>query len=173
MAVVNSVFLGTARKSAGNGTFRTVRGRTIASQKVSKTGPYNGPLTLNQFALAMVSRYASLYAEDIDVSFDKTTYGSARNAFFKLNYGAMKDALRSLWADSLQTGAARYPSDAQLTNAIGAYAQANPNTIYRKKKAGEAIEYLAGNWDGSDVDTNPDSGGDTSGGGGNSGSDFE
>lgn len=146
MAIINSVFVGRAKKSAGNATFRTVRGRTIASQKVAKTGTRVGSLSLNQFALAVISRFASLKAADINVSFDPTTYGSPRNAFFKLNYGPMKEAVRQLWMDSLKQDAAKLPQDAEIIDAITAYATANQTSIYRVKKAGMQVVYLTGEW---------------------------
>ena len=58
MAIISSVFMGRAKKSAGNATFRTVRGRTIASQKVAKKGTKTGKMSKNQFALAVISRFA-------------------------------------------------------------------------------------------------------------------
>lgn len=146
MAIVNSVFVGRAQKSAGNGTFRTVRGRTIISQKVSKRGAITGSLSYNQFALAVISRFASIHAADIQVSFDPTTFGSARNAFFKLNYDQMKKAVKGLWAESLQVDAARLPSDAEIEQAITDYATEHPQAIYRIKKAGHAVVYLTGAW---------------------------
>lgn len=146
MAIINSVFVGRAKKSAGNATFRTVRGRTIASQKVAKTGTRVGSLTLNQFALAVISRFASLKAADINVSFDPTTYGSPRNAFFKLNYNTMKEAVRQLWMNSLKQDAVKLPTDAEILDAITAYATANPSAIYRVKKAGMEVVYLTGEW---------------------------
>lgn len=152
MAIINSVFMGRAQKSAGNGTFRTVRGRTIVSQKVAKRGTIVGNLSKNQFALAVISRFASVHATDIQNSFDKTTYGSERNAFFKLNYGAMKEAVSQLYLESLKVGAAKLPSDAEIEQAIATYAAANPNTIYRVKKAGHPVIYLSGEWS---SDANP------------------
>lgn len=146
MAIVNSIFMGDARKSAGNGTFRTVRGRTIVSQKVSKRGAVTGSLSKNQFALAVISRFASLHAADILVSFDPTTYGSSRNAFFKLNYDALKAAVNSLYVNSLAVGAAKIPSDAEIEQAIAEYAEANPKAIYRVKKSGYQVQYLTGTW---------------------------
>lgn len=173
MAIINSVFVGRAKKSAGNATFRTVRGRTIASQKVAKTGTKVGNLSLNQFALAVISRFASLKAADIVVSFDPTTYGSARNAFFKLNYGPMKEAVRQLWMDSLQHEAAKLPTDDEILTTIAEYSDAHPNTIYRVKKAGYPVVYLQGDWSSDDnpvVDDstgsdNPSEGGDNDEGG--------
>lgn len=146
MAIINSIFMGDARKSAGNGTFRTVRGRTIVSQKVSKRGAVVGSLSKNQFSLAVISRYASLHAADINVSFDPTTYGSSRNAFFKLNYDAMKKAINDLYLESLENGAAKLPTDGEIEQAIEEYAASNPKAIYRVKKSGYAVVYLTGAW---------------------------
>lgn len=146
MAIVNSVFLGRAKKSAGNGTFRTVRGRTIVSQKVAKKGAVVGNLSKNQFALAVISRFASIHAADIEVSFDKTTYGSARNAFFKLNYSAMKAAVQQLFVDSLLQGAPKLPTDGEIETAVATYATEHPQAIYRVKRAGYEVVYLTGSW---------------------------
>lgn len=157
MAIINSVFVGRAKKSAGNATFRTVRGRTIASQKVAKTGTRVGALSQNQFALAVISRFASLKAADIVASFDPTTYGSARNAFFKLNYGPMKEAVTQLWRDSHLAGAAKLPTDAEILTTIAEYSEENPNAIYRVKKAGYPVVYLQGEWSSDDNPVEDDS----------------
>lgn len=155
MAIINSVFIGRAKKSAGNATFRTVRGRTIASQKVAKKGTQNGMHSSNQFALACISRFASLYAGDINVSFDPTTYGSSRNAFFKLNYAAMKKAINPLYVEALKHGADKIPADSEIIAAIETYATANPSAIYRVKKHGLEAVYLTGAWTSED---NPEEG---------------
>lgn len=146
MAIISSVFMGRAKKSAGNATFRTVRGRTIASQKVAKKGTQTGKMSKNQFALAVISRFASLKAGDIRVSFDATTYGSKRNAFFKLNYDQMKKAIEKLYTDSLLHGAANMPSDAEILEAVADYAAKNKQAIYRVKRAGFPVVYLTGEW---------------------------
>lgn len=150
MAIINSVFMGRAKKSAGNATFRTVRGRTIASQKVAKRGTTSGKLSENQFAMACISRFASIYAYDISVSFDPTTYGSSRNAFFKVNYTALKKALKPLYTESLKQGADKIPTDSEILGAIETYATANPADIYRVKKHGLEAVYLQGAWNSQD-----------------------
>ena len=150
MAIINSVFMGRAKKSAGNATFRTVRGRTIASQKVAKKGSMSGNLSANQFAMACISRFASLYANDIALSFDPTTYGSSRNAFFKVNYTALKKALNPLYLESLKHGVDKIPTDAEIISAIEAYATENPSDIYRVKKHGYEAVYLQGAWSSED-----------------------
>ena len=179
MAIINSVFMGRAKKSAGNATFRTVRGRTIASQKVAKKGTMSGNLSANQFAMACISRFASLYANDIALSFDPTTYGSSRNAFFKVNYAALKKALNPLYVESLKHGADKIPADAEIISAIEAYATENPSDIYRVKKHGYEAVYLQGAWSSEDnpaenagpkmvtisVIADPAIGGDVTGGG--------
>lgn len=146
MAIINSVFMGRAKKSAGGATFRVVRGRTIASQKIAKKGTQTGKMSLNQFALACISRFAALKAGDISVSFDATTYGSKRNAFFKLNYDQLKLALKSLYTESLEHGAATMPSDSEILEAITNYASSHKQAIYRVKRAGYAVVYLTGEW---------------------------
>ena len=176
MAIINSVFMGRAKKSAGGATFRVVRGRTIASQKIAKKGTQTGKMSLNQYALACISRFAALKAGDISVSFDATTYGSKRNAFFKLNYDQLKLALKSLYTESLKHDAATMPSDAEILAAVAEYASKNKQAIYRVKRAGFAVVYLTGEWSSEQnpeeptIDNEePDSG--SNGGGGNTGGD--
>lgn len=146
MAIINSVFMGRAKKSAGNATFRIVRGRTIASQKIAKKGSQGSYKTLAQFAMSAISRFAAVKAQDIALSFDKTTYGSSRNAFMKINYEQLRLAVRGLWTDSLQPSNNAFPSDAQIIAAIEEYAAANPNTIIRVRRAGYETKYLNGPW---------------------------
>lgn len=153
MAIINSVFMGRAKKSAGNATFRTVRGRTIASQKVAKKGSMSGNLSANQYAMACISRFASIFAFDITASFDPTTYGSSRNAFFKVNYTPLKKAFNPLYVESLKHGADKLPTDSQIIAAVETYATENPNEIYRIKKHGYEAVYLNGAWSSED---NPD-----------------
>lgn len=146
MAIINSVFMGRAKKSAGNATFRTVRGRTIASMKIAKKGSQGSYKSLAQFAMAAISRFAAVKATDIALSFDKTTYGSSRNAFMKVNYDQLRLAVRSLWTASLQPSGNTFPSDAEIIAAIEAFAAANPNTIIRVRRAGYETKYLSGVW---------------------------
>lgn len=85
MAVVNSLAIGKAVKSAGNLTYKVSRGRTIASQRItsnpSKTHAQQAQRgTFGRAAIAMqlISRY-------IDSMFEKSKYGSSRNNFVKKN----------------------------------------------------------------------------------------
>lgn len=153
MAIVKSIFLGKARKSAGGGTFRTVRGRTILSEKRGPSGTATrgeGGETVYQFNFALISRYASLHRADINVSFDTTKYGSCGNYFFKINRTALELAFADLYNS--------YNGSAEVTNkmiedAVVAYATENPTNIYRVRKTGCTTKYLTGAWKTSD---NPD-----------------
>ena len=146
--------VGKARGSMGNVTYRTVRGRTIGSQKRGGVDPATRAdgETLTQFIFGLMARFVALHSADIKASFDGTKYGSARNAFIKLNYAAFVRALRALYQTGLKNTDI---SDSELEAAITAYATEHPDEIYRAKKYGEVI-YLNGAWSSED---NPEEGG--------------
>lgn len=161
MAIISSMGVGKARKSMGNVTYRTVRGRTIGSQKRAATGSTattrgDGAVMSRQQALfGMVSMFMQAHASDIDVSFNKSRFGSQRNYFFRTNRKALFAALSSLSMTAMMSG---YPSLADVEAAITAYATENPTAIYRVKLSGFEPVYLAGEWS---SDDNPVSGGGT------------
>ena len=161
MAIISSMGVGKARKSMGNVTYRTVRGRTVGSQKRAATGSTattrgDGAVMSRQQALfGMVSMYMQAHASDIDVSFNKSRFGSRRNYFFKTNRKAMFAALAPLATVAMNSG---YPSLADVESAIASYATENPTAIYRVKLSGFEPVYLSGAWS---SDDNPISGGGT------------
>lgn len=154
MAIINSMGVGKARGSMGNVTYRTVRGRTIGSQKRGGVDPATRAdgETLVQFIFGLMARFVALHAADIKASFDGTKYGSARNAFIKLNYSAFARALKDLYQTGLKNTDI---SDSEMESAITAYATEHPDEIYRVKKDGEVV-YLSGAWTSED---NPEEGG--------------
>lgn len=161
MAVISSMGVGKARKSMGNVTYRIVRGRTIGSQKRAATGSTattrgDGAVMSRQQALfGMVSMYMQAHASDIDVSFNKSRFGSQRNYFFRTNRKALFTALASLAVTAMNQG---YPSLADVESAIAAYATENTTAIYRVKLSGFEPVFLTGAWS---SDDNPVSGGGT------------
>lgn len=85
MAIVNSLAIGKSRKSAGNLTYKTVRGRTIASQRITQNES-NSPFQQSQRRIfAKVSESMKLIQQYIDACYEKSKYGSSRNAFFHTN----------------------------------------------------------------------------------------
>lgn len=154
MAIINSLGIGRGKKSAGNLTYRTVRGRCIASQKQEKRGPVKGAYSIAQATFSLVSTFMRAHAADIDVSFDKTTYGSARNNFYKTNKSALAAALATL---ANEYAYAKQKADiTAIDAAIAAYAQENPKAIVRVKLSGFDTVYLTGAWS---SDDNPVAGG--------------
>lgn len=154
MAIINSLGIGRGKKSAGNLTYRTVRGRCIASQKQEKRGPVKGAYSIAQATFSLVSTFMRAHAADIDVSFDKTTYGSARNNFYKTNKSALAAALATL---ANEYAYAKNKADiTAIDAAIAAYAQDNPKAIVRVKLSGFDTVYLTGAWS---SDDNPIAGG--------------
>ena len=85
MAIVNSLAIGKSRKSAGNLTYKTVRGRTIASQRITenKSNTVRQAEQRNKFSL--VSQAIALCKSYVDLAYEKSKYGSARNEFMKSN----------------------------------------------------------------------------------------
>ena len=142
MAISNSIALGRASGSLGNVTLRSSRGRTIASRKRGGRPATRAGIPEREFIFGLINRFAAARRLDIDVSFQATKYGSPRNAFVKYNYSALYAALVTLYQPNTDVFAV---SDAQISEAVAAYATANPESIYRVKMGG-VIEYLAGEW---------------------------
>lgn len=154
MAIVNSLGIGRSRKSAGNLTYRTVRGRCIASQRREKTGNPSGNISLPQATFSLISTFIRTHASDIDVSFNKSTYGSARNNFYKKNKSSLAAAVASLASDYVDSK--NKPSAADIDAAVAAYAGKNQTAIIRVDLQGYDIVYLTGAWS---SDDNPIAGG--------------
>lgn len=158
MAIINSMGVGRAKKSMGNVTYRTIRGRTIGSQKRSGATTRATFLTRAQALFGMVSMFMQAHASDIEVSFNKSQYGSQRNYFFRINKAALEEALSPLLPNVMAN--ATYPTVSEVENAITSYATKNPTAIFRVKLSGFENVYLTGSWMSSD---NPISGGATDG----------
>lgn len=85
MAIVNSLAIGKSVKSAGNLTYKTVRGRTIASQRIT-SNKSNTLLQSSQRAhFSMCAKAATLIQTFINSCYEKSKYGSARNNFMSIN----------------------------------------------------------------------------------------
>ena len=155
MAIIRSLAVGKARKSAGNLTFRTVRGRTIVSEKVGERPVTRAPSAAQAQRAAymtMISRYAKMHAGSIDVSFNKTKYGTSRNNFMKLNYNALVAAFESLAGSPEETANV---SNAELEEAVTTYATENPDSIIRIYRSGYDTVYLNGAWESIEDPTPP------------------
>lgn len=146
MAIIRSAAIGTARGSLGIITYRTVRGRTIGSQKRGGVDPSTRAEgdTPVQFVFGLMARYAAARAADINNSFSATKYGSPRNAFMKLNFEGFKAALTPLYQTGIKVSQI---TDEELNTAVHDYATANPFSIYRAKIDGEPAVYLNGVWE--------------------------
>ena len=100
MAIDNGNLMSGIRGSAGNTTWRRVRGRTIQCQKrqsgknTIQTRAVGGLVRTYREALFFcMSAFADGMQNSINESFNPTKYGSRRNAFFKMNYSAVELAL--------------------------------------------------------------------------------
>lgn len=154
MAIVNSLGIGRGKKSAGNLTYRTVRGRCIASQRREKMGAQSGAPSIAQAKFSLISSFMRAHASDIDVSFSKSTYGSQRNNFYRKNKAGLEAALQTLASTYSTTN--QKPSVAEIDEAIATYAEANPTAIVRVYLSGFDTVYLTGAWS---SDDNPVAGG--------------
>lgn len=85
MAIVNSLAIGKSRKSAGNLTYKTVRGRTIASQRITENKSNSAKQQVQRDLFRNVSMSIALCRAYIDRCYEPSKYGSARNAFQKQN----------------------------------------------------------------------------------------
>lgn len=159
MAKIYSHSESRAKGSVGMTTYRTVRGRVIQSQKVSPWDPsvesVGGATRWNPRTalLGIISLFCSFHAQSIINSFNRTKVGSQRNYFVKRNYAALKAAFADLAATYAVTKVA--PTMEEIEDALASYAQEHPNTIYRVKKTGYDIVFLAGAWDDEDDPSKP------------------
>lgn len=85
MAIINSLAIGKSVKSAGNLTYKTVRGRTIASQRITQNKSNTAAQQIQRSKFGMVAKSIKLIQQYIDVCYEKSKYGSSRNAFFRMN----------------------------------------------------------------------------------------
>lgn len=85
MAIVNSLAIGKSRKSAGNLTYKTVRGRTIASQRITENKSNTAKQAAQRSSFSMASQAITLCRYYVDYAYEKSKYGSARNEFMRTN----------------------------------------------------------------------------------------
>lgn len=102
--------------------------------------------------------YMAAHQTDINVSFNRSKYGSQRNYFFSVNYNALQKALMALAIQGANSGT--LPLIEDINTAINSYAVENPTSILRVKLAGFENVYLTGEWNSED---NPVAGGSADG----------
>lgn len=85
MAIINSLAIGKSVKSAGNLTYKTVRGRTIASQRITSNASNTTLQAIQRTAFGRSMQCMQLVLPFVNNFFEKSKYGSARNQFLKLN----------------------------------------------------------------------------------------
>lgn len=85
MAIVNSLAIGKSVKSAGNLTYKTIRGRTIASQRITSNKSNTAAQAGQRSSFGNASKAIKLVQQYVDACYEKSKYGSSRNAFFKSN----------------------------------------------------------------------------------------
>lgn len=88
MAIVQSLAIGNARKSAGNLTFQTVHGRTIAREKPLYVTNPNTPAqqATRQIMRNLVAAWRGFYFQARPYFTVLPPYGSAYNQFIKMNH---------------------------------------------------------------------------------------
>lgn len=85
MAVVNSLAIGKSVKSAGNLTYKTIRGRCIASQRITQNKSNTNPQQIARNNFKQASKVITILQGWVDLAFEKSKYGSSRNEFLKQN----------------------------------------------------------------------------------------
>lgn len=79
MALINSVGVGNGSKSVGEFTYRSVRGRTIASKRVMKNSSNSAAQGNQRSLFAALSKFLTAYDCYVFNAFTKSRYGSRRN----------------------------------------------------------------------------------------------
>ena len=111
MAIIHSHSIDGASGSIGLVTYKYLQGRVIGSQKVgAKSSATRAAMraTDSSIIFAFITRFARVYKTQIKGSFTPTNYGSAINAFTKINYPIFKAALA--WGRSNNTMLVSLPS---------------------------------------------------------------
>lgn len=85
MAIVKSLAIGKSVKSAGNLTYKTVRGRTIASQRITSNSSNTIKQSIQRTHFKLSAQTASLLQLYINNCYEKSKYGSSRNSFMSIN----------------------------------------------------------------------------------------
>lgn len=101
MAIINSLAIGKSFKSAGNLTYKTVRGRTIASQRITTNKSNTQAQGVQRSRFGATAQCMQLFLPYVNSFFEKTKYGSSRNQFVKANkyinlsnlYGEIKEGI--------------------------------------------------------------------------------
>lgn len=83
MAIINSLAIGKSVKSAGNLTYKTIRGRTIASQRITTNRSNTSAQQIQRSSFGNSNQAMQLVLPWINSCFEKSKYGSARNAFLR------------------------------------------------------------------------------------------
>lgn len=98
MAIINSLAIGKSFKSAGNLTYKTVRGRTIASQRITSNKSNTIAQGFQRSRFGITAQCMQLFISYVNNFFEKTKYGSARNQYVKvntyINLGGSYDAVK-------------------------------------------------------------------------------
>lgn len=101
MAIINSLAIGKSVKSAGNLTYKTVRGRTIASQRITSNKSNTQAQGVQRSRFGAIAQCMQLFLPYVNNFFEKTKYGSSRNQYVRLNkfinlgglYGEIKEGI--------------------------------------------------------------------------------
>lgn len=148
MAIIRAIGVGSSKKSMGNVTYRVVRGRTIGSLKSAGSSlPPTGLQQNRRITFRLIQEFIRAHKSDIDVSFNRTKYGSSRNFFMKVNYAALANALSLLVINEMN---GQMASLTDIEDAVTAYATENPTAIIRVLRAGYDVVYLTGEWSSAD-----------------------
>ena len=89
MGIYKTSSIGVRRKSVGEVTYKSVRGRVIASAKITENASKTSAQTEQRSAFGIMGKMGKLLADWINQTFDKTKYGSQRNHFVKINSPVM------------------------------------------------------------------------------------
>ena len=100
MAVINSLGIGNAAKSAGNITYAHYRGRTIAKQRITQNKSNTRLQQEQRTTFAAVEKICRGFNGILSL-FSNTKYGYKLNRFIKLNYDVLAQYVKSTdeWDD--------------------------------------------------------------------------
>lgn len=138
MAIINSLGVGAGQKSAGNLTYRRTRGRTIASQRITTNKSNSAAQQDKRMKFGYLTEAIKKLAFIINMSCEKSKFGSSRNNWMKRNASLF---INAEYTDDLES-AAHSSTPYEVVEALYAFLDNEGNTLNRQ------VEYTIGSANG-------------------------
>lgn len=145
MGKISSI-LGPLHGKVGNLVFRNRDGHTeiysIDDVAARREPTINQKMVKTMFTMQMT--YVSMHIQTINLVFSKGDCPTSRNAFIKVNYNGLKQALLGLCRDKVLNNRTVCPED--IEQAVQQYAQSHPHALVMAMREGYTPVHITGAW---------------------------